>query len=110
VTKRTRAPKRATNHFILNWNKMFERCGWRATKRARATAARATATGGDEGVRRRRGRLRGRQRWWASDGDNGRRQRAMARAARVIATAKRGRVKEGDAEGGKSDGDGNESG
>ena len=34
----------------------------------------------------------------------------MARAARVIATAKRGRVKEGDAEGGKSDGDGNESG
>ena len=40
------------NHFILNWNKMFERRGWRATKRARATAARATATrarDGDEG-------------------------------------------------------------
>ena len=28
--------------FILNWNKMFERRGWRATKRARAMAARAT--------------------------------------------------------------------
>ena len=52
MTKRTRASKRATNHFILNWNKMFERCGWRATKKARATAARATATrarDGDEG-------------------------------------------------------------
>ncbi len=24
VMKRTRASKRATNHFILNWNKMFE--------------------------------------------------------------------------------------
>jgi len=24
VTKRTRASKRATNHFILNWNKMFD--------------------------------------------------------------------------------------
>ncbi len=33
--KRTRAPKRATNHFILNWNKMFEQRGWRATKRAK---------------------------------------------------------------------------
>ena len=43
MTKRKRASKRATNHFILNWNKMFERRGWRATKRARATAARATA-------------------------------------------------------------------
>ena len=52
MTKRTRASKRATNHFILNWNKMFERRGWRATKRARTTAARATATrarDGDEG-------------------------------------------------------------
>ncbi len=52
MTKRTRASKRATNHFILNWNKMFERCGWRATKRARAMAARATVTrvrDGDEG-------------------------------------------------------------
>ncbi len=52
MTKRTRASKRATNHFILNWNKMFERRGWWATKRARATAARATATrarDGDEG-------------------------------------------------------------
>ena len=52
MTKRTRASKRATNHFILNWNKMFERRGWRATKRARATTARATATrarDGDEG-------------------------------------------------------------
>ena len=52
MTKRTRASKRATNHFILNWNKMFERCGWRAMKKARATAARATATrarDGDEG-------------------------------------------------------------
>ena len=44
MTKRTRALKRATNHFILNWNKMFEQRGWRATKKARATAARATAT------------------------------------------------------------------
>jgi len=52
MTKRTRASKRATNHFILNWNKMFERRGWWVTKRARATAARATATrarDGDEG-------------------------------------------------------------
>ena len=52
MTKRTRALKRAANHFILNWNKMFERRGWRAIKRARATAARATATrarDGDEG-------------------------------------------------------------
>ncbi len=52
MTKRTRASKRATNHFILNWNKMFERRGWRATKRARATTARAMATrarGGNEG-------------------------------------------------------------
>jgi len=24
VTKRTRASKRAANHFILNWNKMFD--------------------------------------------------------------------------------------
>ena len=50
--KRMRASKRAKNHFILNWNKMFERRGWWATKRARATAARATATrarDGDEG-------------------------------------------------------------
>ena len=39
--------KRATNHFILNWNKMFERRGWRATKRARATATRARD--GDKG-------------------------------------------------------------
>ena len=44
MTKRTRVSKRATNNFILNWNKMFERRGWRATKRARATAASATAT------------------------------------------------------------------
>ena len=44
MTKRTRASKRETNHFIHNWNNMFERRGWRATKRARATAARATAT------------------------------------------------------------------
>jgi hypothetical protein len=52
VKKRTRASKRAKNHFILNWNIMIERRGWRATKRARATAARATATrarDGDEG-------------------------------------------------------------
>ena len=52
MTKRTRVLKRASNNFILNWNKMFERRGWRATKRARATAARATATrarDGDEG-------------------------------------------------------------
>jgi len=50
--ERTRASKRATNHFIFNWNKMFERRGWRATKRARATAASATAMraiDGDEG-------------------------------------------------------------
>jgi hypothetical protein len=40
-----RALKRATNHFILNWNKMFERRGWRATKRATAMRARD----GDEG-------------------------------------------------------------
>ena len=45
MTKRTRASKRATNHFILNWNKMFEQRGWRATKRATATRARD----GDEG-------------------------------------------------------------
>jgi hypothetical protein len=38
-----RASKRATNHFMLNWNKMFERRGWQATKRARMTAVRATA-------------------------------------------------------------------
>ena len=44
MTKRTRASKRATNHFILNWNKMFERRRWQAMKRARATAASATAT------------------------------------------------------------------
>ena len=52
MTKRTRASKRATNHFILNWNKMFERRGWRATKRARATAAMVTPTrvrDGDKG-------------------------------------------------------------
>ena len=52
MTKRTRASKRATNHFFLNWNKMFEQCGWWATKRARATAASATAMrarDGDEG-------------------------------------------------------------
>ncbi len=52
MTKRARASKRATNHFILNWNKMFERRGWRGTKRARATMARALATrarDGDEG-------------------------------------------------------------
>ncbi len=50
--KRTRVSKRASNNFILNWNKMFERRGWRATKRARATAASATVTrarDGDEG-------------------------------------------------------------
>ena len=47
MTKRTRASKRATNYFILNWNKMIERRGWRATKRARATATRARD--GDEG-------------------------------------------------------------
>ena len=50
MTKRTRVSKRATNHFILNWNKMFERRGWRATKRARTTAARATATRARDGV------------------------------------------------------------
>ena len=49
MTKRTRVSKRATNHFILNWNKMFERRGWWATKRARATAARATATRARDG-------------------------------------------------------------
>jgi hypothetical protein len=49
VTKRTRASKRATNHFILNWNKMFERRGWRAAKRARTTAARAMATRARDG-------------------------------------------------------------
>ena len=49
MTKRTRESKRATNHFILNWNKMFERRGWRATKRARATTARATATRARDG-------------------------------------------------------------
>ncbi len=43
MTKRTRASKRATNHFILNLNKMFEQRGWWATKRARATTARAMA-------------------------------------------------------------------
>ncbi len=47
--KRTRASKRATNHIILNWNKMFERRGWRPTNRARATAARATATRARDG-------------------------------------------------------------
>jgi hypothetical protein len=42
--------------------------------------------GGDEGERRRRGRWRGQQRWWASDGE----QRAMARATRAaMATATR---------------------
>jgi hypothetical protein len=50
--------------------------------------------GGDEGERRRRGRWRRRQRWWVSNGDKGRRQNAMARAARAIATAKRGRWRE----------------
>ena len=52
MTKRTRASKRATNHFFLKRNKMFERRGWRATKRARARTARAMATrarDGDEG-------------------------------------------------------------
>ena len=49
MTKRMRASKRATNHFILKWNKMFERRGWRATKRARATAARATGTRARDG-------------------------------------------------------------
>ena len=44
--KRTRASKRATYHFILNWNKMFERRGWRATKRART---RVEAKGDGEG-------------------------------------------------------------
>ena len=46
-----RVKKRATNHFILHWNKMFERRGWWATKRAKTTAARAMATrarGGNE--------------------------------------------------------------
>ena len=47
--KRTRASKRATNHFILNWNKMFERRGWRPTNRATATAARATSTRARDG-------------------------------------------------------------
>jgi hypothetical protein len=47
--KRTRASKRATNHIILNWNKMFERRGWRPTNRARATAARAMATRASDG-------------------------------------------------------------
>ena len=47
--ERTRASKRATNHFIFNWNKMFERRGWRATKRAMATAASATATRARDG-------------------------------------------------------------
>jgi len=49
---RTRVSKRATNNIILNWNKMFERRGWRATKRARVTVASATARrarDGDEG-------------------------------------------------------------
>ena len=44
--------KRAMNHFILNWNKMFEQRGWQATKGVRAMAARTTATrarDGDEG-------------------------------------------------------------
>ncbi len=47
--------------FILNWNKMFERRGWWATKRARATAtaARATATAARETATR------------ARDGDEG---------------------------------------
>ena len=49
MTKRTRASKRAMNHFILNWNKMFERRGWRATKRTRATAARVMATRARDG-------------------------------------------------------------
>jgi hypothetical protein len=65
MTKRTRASKRAMNHFILNWNKMFEQRGWWATKRARATA-------------------------WASNGDEGRKQRVMARTTRAaMATATR---------------------
>jgi hypothetical protein len=102
VTKRTMASKRATNHFILNWNKMFERRGWRATKRAMATVTRVAGDGegesdggnsnggGDVGYRQRLGRWRGRQRWWASNGDDGRKQRAMARAARAaMATATR---------------------
>ncbi len=41
MTKRTRVSKRATNHFILNWNKMFER-RW-------VTAAAMRARDGDEG-------------------------------------------------------------
>ena len=41
MTKRTRALKKATNHFILNWNKMFER--------RRVTAAATRARDGDEG-------------------------------------------------------------
>jgi len=41
--------KRATNHFILNWNKMFEQRGWRVTKRVRVTAASATATRARDG-------------------------------------------------------------
>ena len=52
MTKWTRVSKRAANHFILNWNRMFEQRGWQATKRTRATAARAMATrarDGDEG-------------------------------------------------------------
>ncbi len=47
--KRKRASKRATNHFILNWNKMFERRGWRATKRATATRARDRDEGDGNG-------------------------------------------------------------
>ena len=49
MTRRTRASKRATNNFILNWNKMFGRRGWQVTKRARATAASAMATRARDG-------------------------------------------------------------
>ena len=49
MTKRTRASKRATNHLILNWNKLFERRGWQATNRAKAAAASVTATRGRDG-------------------------------------------------------------
>ena len=46
--------------------------------------------GSDVGERLRQGRWQGRQRWWASDSDNGRRKRAMARATRAaMATATR---------------------
>ena len=53
---------------------------------ATAMEAAMKVSDGNEGD----GEGRGQQRWWASDGDKGRRQRAMARAARAIATAKRG--------------------